>query len=89
MSIPFLLICGSSNYDSPLKGYEDVRVTCPRCHNASVVALKQRRFISFWWIPVIPTSWADVLQCTICPWSQETTKEQLDGMKGGAGGPVR
>ncbi|KAK9481213.1 hypothetical protein V1514DRAFT_323250 [Lipomyces japonicus] len=77
----FFFVCGGTNFNSPIKGYEDLHVYCPRCHNFSLVPIHRREFFTFCYVPVIPTSWGDDLQCTICPYNQVTSREQLDQIR--------
>lgn len=57
-------------------------------------ALKNRKFFSFCFVPLIPYSFATVVKCTICGYTQETDKEQLEAVrnndaKAGGKGPVQ
>ncbi|KAK7206788.1 hypothetical protein BZA70DRAFT_275080 [Myxozyma melibiosi] len=81
MSIPMIFVCGGTNFNGPLKGYEGLRVNCPRCHNNSVMALKKREFFTFCFVPVIPTNYGKTLQCTICPYSRSTSDGELEQLK--------
>lgn len=44
-------------------------------------AKKERKFFTFCFIPLIPFSFAKILQCPICGYQQDTSKEQLEMMK--------
>ncbi|KAK9383080.1 uncharacterized protein V2V93DRAFT_364200 [Kockiozyma suomiensis] len=81
MSIPFIFVCGGTNFNGPLKGYEDMRVYCPRCHNNSVMPTKKREFFTLCFVPIVPTNWGCTLQCTICPWNVPTSEKELDQMR--------
>ncbi|KAK9244570.1 hypothetical protein V1506DRAFT_541174 [Lipomyces tetrasporus] len=76
--IPLFFVCGGTNYNKPLPGYENLRLYCPRCHNISLIAIKERAFFTFCFIPIIPTSWGEALHCTICPYQQATSADQLN-----------
>ena len=75
------IVCGTQDFSSSLKGYENIRVVCPRCHNHNVIARKRRQFFTFCFIPIVPISWGEELRCTICGYNQETNQQQLDGMQ--------
>ncbi|KAK9492370.1 hypothetical protein V1508DRAFT_419222 [Lipomyces doorenjongii] len=79
--IPLFFVCGGANYNKPLPGYENMRLYCPRCHNISLVAIKKREFFTFCFIPVIPTSLGEALQCTICTFQQSTSADQLNSFR--------
>ncbi|KAF8448192.1 hypothetical protein BGX38DRAFT_1093311 [Terfezia claveryi] len=76
----FFFVCGTQDFSSNLKGYENLRVVCPRCHNNAVIPRKRREFFTFCFIPLIPISWGEELRCTICGYHQDTNKDQLNGM---------
>ncbi|KAK9315456.1 hypothetical protein V1524DRAFT_415331 [Lipomyces starkeyi] len=77
--IPLFFVCGGANYNKPLPGYEDLRLYCPRW--SAVVAIKKREFFTFCFIPVIPTSLGEALHCTICPFEQATSADQLNSFR--------
>ncbi|KAK9236317.1 hypothetical protein V1525DRAFT_407431 [Lipomyces kononenkoae] len=79
--IPLIFVCGGANYNKPLPGYESLRLYCPRCHNISLVAIKKREFFTFCFVPVIPISWGEALHCTICPYEQPTSTDQLNSLR--------
>ncbi|KAK9470393.1 uncharacterized protein V1510DRAFT_423150 [Dipodascopsis tothii] len=74
----FFFVCGATNYNGALKGYEDISLQCPRCHNQSVIAFKKREFFTLCFVPMIPTNYGPYLQCRICTFSQESSLEELD-----------
>jgi len=76
----FFFVCGTQDFSSSLKGYENVLVVCPRCHNNAVSARKRRVFFTFCFVPLVPVSWRKELRCGICGYAQETSDEQLNGM---------
>ncbi|KAK9467009.1 hypothetical protein V1512DRAFT_247759 [Lipomyces arxii] len=43
-----------------------------------VLSVKEREFFTFCFVPVIPTNWGEVLLCTICPYRQSTSVDQLN-----------
>lgn len=49
-------------------------------------AQKDRKFITFCYVPLIPTSFATIVKCTICNYSEKTTKENLESVKKNEGG---
>ncbi|CAN6617660.1 hypothetical protein TRVA0_007S00628 [Trichomonascus vanleenenianus] len=77
----FFFTVGTQNFPGTVKGYDDLRVYCPRCHNVSVVPEKERKFFTICFVPIIPIYWGKILRCTICPWRQETTEAALENMK--------
>ncbi|KAK9386002.1 hypothetical protein V1515DRAFT_587861 [Lipomyces mesembrius] len=77
--IPLFFVCGGANYNKPMPGYENLRLYCPRW--SKVVAIKKREFFTFCFIPVIPTSLGEALQCTICPYFQATSADQLNSFR--------
>ncbi|RVD86914.1 uncharacterized protein DFL_005165 [Arthrobotrys flagrans] len=91
----FIFVCGTQDFSSRLKGYENVRVNCSNCHNNSVIAIKRRNFFTFCYIPIIPLSYHEELNCTICNARSKISKQQLDqladqhqmGNMGGGGAP--
>ncbi|KAF8243522.1 hypothetical protein K440DRAFT_589525 [Wilcoxina mikolae CBS 423.85] len=76
----FFFTCGSQDLSSGLSGYEQLRVVCPNCHNASVTPIKRRTFFTFCFIPIFPIAWGKELRCSICNYHQSTTTEQLNQM---------
>lgn len=44
-------------------------------------ALKERRFFTFCYIPLVPYSFDTVVKCSICNYTQKTDKEQLESVK--------
>ncbi|CUS12050.1 unnamed protein product [Tuber aestivum] len=77
----FFFVCGTQDFSGALKGFEHIRVVCPRCHNSSVVAIKRRNFFTFCFIPIVPISWGEELRCSICQYHQSTNKGQLTSMQ--------
>ena len=54
-------------------------ITCPHCNNRRFWNLKRTtQFISFFFIPIIPTSVKRFLQCPICLVSQPLSKEEFE-----------
>ncbi|KAJ6264552.1 hypothetical protein Dda_0699 [Drechslerella dactyloides] len=91
----FIFVCGTQDFSSRLKGYENLRVNCQNCHNNSVIAIKRRNFFTFCYIPIIPLSWNEELNCTICNARSKISTAQLHqlaneapmhNMGGGGGG---
>ncbi|KAK9455706.1 hypothetical protein V1511DRAFT_498493 [Dipodascopsis uninucleata] len=80
--IPMFFVCGGTNFNKPLSGYEGMNLYCPRCHNISVIVIKKREFFTFCFVPIIPTAFGEALQCTICPYTQPITQQQLSQIQG-------
>ncbi|RPA85050.1 hypothetical protein BJ508DRAFT_12461 [Ascobolus immersus RN42] len=73
----FFFTCGSQDFSSQLKGYEHMRIVCPRCHNVSVSPIKKRNFFTFCFIPIFPIAWGEELRCGICGYHQKTSENEL------------
>ncbi|CEP24611.1 unnamed protein product [Cyberlindnera jadinii] len=68
---------GTKNFTSHMDGYPN-NLQCPNCHNNSVEPVKEKEFISVWFVPIIPIYWGKQLKCRICSWTQDLKKGDLE-----------
>ncbi|KAF2713571.1 hypothetical protein K504DRAFT_338403, partial [Pleomassaria siparia CBS 279.74] len=85
----FLFTCGTHTFQSPLKGAENLTVTCQNCGNFSGRILKRWEWFTFCFVPIIPFSLKPYKEvgCHICRFYQDIkyrpdVQQQL-GMSGG------
>jgi ribosomal protein L37AE/L43A len=61
--------------------------SCPRCHNASVIAAKKTTWFEFFFVPVIPFSSKHIWICGICQWKSPQGAGQFEPAIAGAHPP--
>ncbi|KAK9481214.1 hypothetical protein V1514DRAFT_323251 [Lipomyces japonicus] len=80
-AFPMLILCGGKKFNKNLKEIENLRLHCPRCQNNSVMAIKKREFFTLCFVPVLPTSYGEYLQCDKCLWNHKSTRQQILSLK--------
>jgi hypothetical protein len=58
-----------------------VQYTCQQCHQNSYHAVvRTRRWVTLFWIPVVPISKSTTARCNMCGYQEKVDNKQADAM---------
>ncbi|GMG39445.1 unnamed protein product [Ambrosiozyma monospora] len=77
----FFFLIGIGDTRKNLDVLQGVPIVCPNCHNVSVHAIRHYRYVTVFFIPILPFSWYKELRCDICGCEQPLRDEDIQNIK--------
>lgn len=68
-------------FNSDMDGGVPHNLYCPHCHNNSVQPIKHKRFVTVFFVPIVPIRWCKQLKCQICNYTRDVSRKALSEMK--------